>query len=102
MPSGLYGFRPKRRPQYQATDTVTNPIDPRVPRPLGAPPAPTAPVSDSQPYHSGVSAENDDNSGPGNSINQGGTESNPARYASTTEALRYGKAGFNQGWWGEG
>ena len=92
MPSGLYGFRPKERPQYQSTDAVTNPIDPRIPRAPGEPPIPTAPESTSpEPYHSGVSAENDDG---GQAVDSG------ASYASPQEAFNYNKAALSQGYFG--
>ena len=101
MPSGLYGFRPKTRPQYQSTDAVTNPVDPRIPRPHGQPPVPQAPVSESQPYHSGVSAENDSESGPGTTLSgDTAVEPNAASYASQQEALAYNQAGLQNGYFG--
>ena len=63
MPDRLYGFRPKQRPQYQGADAVVNPVDPRVPRPIGSPPAPTSPLASASDTrindYSGTSAEGD-------------------------------------------
>jgi len=99
MPDQLYGFRPKQRTQYLNTDAVTNPIDPRIPRPLGTPPIAESPVED-QPYHSGPSAEGEDSSGPGNPIGGGNTTANEASYLSVNEAKNAALAGYDAGYFG--
>ena len=98
MPDQLYGFRPKQRTQYLNTDAVTNPIDPRIPRPVGAPPVAESPVTE-QPYHSGPSAENED-SGPGNPIGGGTNNPNQASYLSVNEAKNAALAGWDAGYFG--
>jgi len=98
MPDNLYGFRPKQRTQYLNTDAVTNPIDPRIPRPVGAPPVAESPVSE-QPYHSGPSAEGEDG-GPGSPIGGGNTNVNDPSYASTQEFKNAALAGYDAGYLG--
>ena len=99
MPDRLYGFRPKQRPQYQSADAVVNPVDPRVPRPIGSPPAPTSPLASASDTrindYSGTSAE-----GEGESFNNGTTDSNQASYASQQEAIDYGTSGLEHGYYG--
>ena len=99
MPDRLYGFRPKQRPQYQGADAIVNPVDPRVPRPIGTPPAPTSPLASGTETrindYSGTSAE-----GEGSSFNNDPSQQAQAHYASPTEALQYGKAGLQNGYYG--
>ena len=99
MPDRLYGFRPKDRPQYQSTDAVVNPVDPRIPRSAGAPPVPTSPLASGTDTrindYSGTSAE-----GEGSSISSGGPDANHASYASQQEAIDYGLSGLEHGYYG--
>ena len=98
MPDRLYGFRPKQRPQYQGTDAIANPVDPRIPRSAGAPPVPTSPLASGTDTrindYSGTSAESDSGDG-GATDTTGG-----ASYASPAEAAAYGQAAIGQGYFG--
>ena len=84
MVNQLYGFRPKERPQYKNTDSLINPIDPRVPTPPGVQPLPTSTTTD-QPYHSGPSAENDGG-------NEGPDAASVRGAAGQAQGLEYGQA----------
>ena len=98
MVNGLYGFRQKPpAAKFLKTDDVVEAPDPRI-TPLGQPPVPT-PTS-KEPYHSGVSAENDDGGGPGSSISGKSPEASQASYANTQEAINAAKAGYEHGYYG--
>ena len=98
MVDQLYGFRPKPpNSAHQKTDDVIRPFDARVPT-LGNPPVPT-PVKAEEPYHSGVSAENDDDGG-GSSFNNGTTNASQVAYDSQREAKNAALAGYEHGYYG--
>ncbi|MCH9736775.1 MAG: hypothetical protein K0U78_19865 [Actinomycetia bacterium] len=101
MVDQLYGFRPLPKSKYYKTDDVVQTADPRVPE-LNQPQAKQELSSASNTRmndYSGTSAENED-SGPGSSFKNGGTDPAMAHYASQEEALQYGKAGWDNGYYG--